>query len=330
MPGPRAPGDDRGAATPRGSDAGAATTRAGPAPTPAAPRIFVGNEYDASVTVLDARTYRFVGTIVAANPPSSRPWRSVEGPRIVSTTLVGGRLSVIDTTAMEVVASVPAQAAPDAIALTNDGQQVWIANSAENSISILDLRRLRVLGTIATGTGPSGIAFSRDGRVAYVSHVGDHSVAVIELGSHRVVRRLKVGPDPQFLVRAPDGRIWGCNTGGDDVFIIDPESEGVARAVRVGSGPRQIAFGPHPGEPQPAAYVTVSNANKVSVIAGTRIVTDIPVGEGPGGIWADPTDTRVFVVHQGSNDLRVIDTVTAQVVAQVPVGWKPTWVFVSR
>jgi len=50
----------------------------------------------------------------------------------------------------------------------------------------------------------------------------------------------------------------------------------------------------------------------------------------PNGIWANPQGTRVFAVHETSNDLRVIDTGTSRVIAKVPVGRKPIRVVVSR
>jgi YVTN family beta-propeller protein len=56
----------------------------------------------------------------------------------------------------------------------------------------------------------------------------------------------------------------------------------------------------------------------------------IDVGDRPNGIWSNPEGTRVFVVHENSNDLRVVDTGTSQVVATVPVGRKPIRVVVSR
>ncbi len=50
----------------------------------------------------------------------------------------------------------------------------------------------------------------------------------------------------------------------------------------------------------------------------------------PNGIWANPQGTRVFVVHERSNDLRVIDTGTSRVIATVPVGRKPIRVVVTK
>ena len=61
-----------------------------------------------------------------------------------------------------------------------------------------------------------------------------------------------------------------------------------------------------------------------------RVLEEIDVGDRPNGIWANPQGTRVFVVHETSNDLPVIDTGTSRVIATVPVGQKPIRVVVSK
>jgi len=71
------------------------------------------------------------------------------------------------------------------------------------------------------------------------------------------------------------------------------------------------------------------------VVVGTdggklQIRERIAVGDRPNGIWANSQGTRVFVVGEVSNDLRVVDTGTSQVIAKVQVGRKPIRVVVSR
>ena len=71
------------------------------------------------------------------------------------------------------------------------------------------------------------------------------------------------------------------------------------------------------------------------VVVGTdlknlRILEQIEVGQRPNGIAANPEGTRVYVAHEVSNDLRVIDTGTGQSIATVPVGRKPIRVMISR
>ncbi len=296
-------------------------------------RVYVANESSSSVTVIDAVTFEVIATVDAKNSSTHDLSLSRDGKWLFATNLASGRLSVIDTDALETIASIPTGDRCHVVTLTNDNRHAWVANIAENNISILDTASYRILGTIPVGKGPTGIAFSRDGRFAYVSNQGDKNVAVVEVASHRIIKTIPVGTNPHFLVLGPDGRIWGTNTGGNDVYIIDPASQEKVASIEVGPTPQQIAFA-FKGMQGPNAYVTVGSLNRVVVINADPKNREprgqIDVGDRPNGIWANPEGTRLFVVHENSNDLRVIDTGTSQVIATVPVGRKPIRVVVSR
>ena len=100
----------------------------------------------------------------------------------------------------------------------------------------------------------------------------------------------------------------------------------VTQEVSAGPSPQQIAFG-FKGLQGPNAYVTVAGLNRVVVLsadpANLRILEQIDVGQRPNGISGNREGTRLFVVHEISNDLKVIDTGSSAVLATVPVGRKP-------
>jgi YVTN family beta-propeller protein len=303
-------------------------------PRPAAEtRVYVANESSNSVTAVDAATLRVLATIDAKNHATHDLALSRDGRMLLATNLAPGRLSVIDTAAMETVASIYAGGRAHVVAFTNDERQAWIANIAEDNVSILDIATLRIVGTLPTGKGPTGLVFSRDGRHAYVSNQGDKTVAVVDTATYSVLKRIPVGTNPHFLALGPDGRIWGCNTGSNDIYVIDPDSQEVVASFQVGPSPQQIAFA-FKGLLGPLAYVTVAGFNKVLVLDADlnrlRLVEEIEVGDAPNGIAANPQGTRLFVAHERSNDLRVIDTGTSRVIATVPVGQKPIRVVVSK
>jgi YVTN family beta-propeller protein len=285
------------------------------------------------VTVIDATNYQVVGVIDAKNSSTHDLAITRDGTMLFATNLASGRLSVIDTQAMETIASIYTGNRCHVVALTNDNKQAWVANIGEDNISIVDLATLRILGTITVGKGPTGLTFSRDGRFGYVSNQGDKSVHVIDTMSHQIIKSIPVGANPHFLVLGPDGKIWGTNTGGNDVYVIDPESQEKVATFEVGDKPQQIAFA-YKGTQGPLAYITMGSTNEVvsvnSDVKNLRIVERIPVGEGPNGIWANPEGTRLFIGHDKSNDIRVIDSGTSQVITKVAVGRKPIRVVVSR
>ena len=289
-------------------------------------RVFVANESSNSVTVVDGDSFQVVGTVDARNHATHDLAVSRDGRWLFATNLASGRLSAINTRALETVASIATGDRAHVVTLTNDNRQAWVANIGDNTISIVDTGTFRILGTIAVGKGPTGLTFSRDGRFAYVSNQGDKTVEVIDTASHRVLKAIPVGTNPHFLVLGPDGRIWGTNTGGTDIYVIDPATQDKIASINVGPAPQQIAFG-FKGLQGPNAYVTVAGLNRVVVVSADpsnlRILEQIDVGQRPNGISNNREGTRLFVVHEISNDLKVVDTGSSSVLATVPVGRKP-------
>ena len=289
-------------------------------------RVFVANESSNSVTVIDGDSYQVVGTVDARNHATHDLAVSRDGRWLFATNLASGRLSAINTRALETVASIATGDRAHVVTLTNDNRQAWVANIGDNTISIVDTTSFRILGTIGVGKGPTGLTFSRDGRFAYVSNQGDKTVEIIDTASLKVIKAIPVGTNPHFLVLGPDGRIWGTNTGGTDIYVIDPATQDKIASLNVGPAPQQIAFG-FKGLQGPNAYVTVAGLNRVVVVSADpknlRILEQIDVGQRPNGISGNREGTRLFVVHEVSNDLKVIDTGSSSVLATVPVGRKP-------
>lgn len=301
----------------------------GPLPS----RIYVANESTNDVSVIDATTFEPMGTIDAKNHSTHDLAVSRDGRRLYATNLASGRLSVIDTREKETIASIYTGERSHVVTLTNDNSQAWVANIGEHTISIVDTTTFRILGTIPVPKGPTGLAFSHDGKFAYVSCQGDQSVNVIDSATHRLIKTIPVGANPHFLVVSRSGHVWGVNTGGNDIYVLDPESHEKVGSFVVGDKPQQIAFA-FKGTSGPLAYVTVGSQNKVIGLGGDpknlKIVDEIAVGEGPNGIWSNPEGTRLFVAHEKGNEIRVIDTGSGQTIATVPVGRKPIRVVVSR
>jgi YVTN family beta-propeller protein len=290
---------------------GCAEMQAKEAEEPERSRVFVANESSNTITVVDGDSFQVVGTVDARNHATHDLAVSRDGRWLFATNLASGRLSAVNTRTMETVASIATGDRAHVVTLTNDNRQAWVANIGENTISIVDTTTFRILGTIAVGKGPTGLTFSRDGRFAYVSNQGDKTVEVIDTASHRVLKAIPVGTNPHFLVLGPDGRIWGTNTGGTDIYVIDPATQDkVAKGLQ-----------------GPNAYVTVAGLNRVVVLSADpsnlRILEQIDVGQRPNGISGNREGTRLFVVHEVSNDLKVIDTGSSAVLATVPVGRKP-------
>jgi YVTN family beta-propeller protein len=294
-------------------------------------RIYVANEGSNTVSVIDGDSFQPVGEIQALNHATHDLALTRDGRKLFATNLASGAVSVIDTPSLQTVASIYTGKRCHVVAITNDGKHAWVANIADGTISIVETIGYRVLGVIPVPQA-MGITFSQDGQFAYVSSM-NKTVSVVDVAAHQVIETIAVGTNPHFLVLAPNGYIWGTNTGQNDIFVIDPRENKVVGSLEVGQAPQQIAFG-YKGTTGPLAYISVGGLNKVVTTLtdphNLKVREQIDVGEEPNGMWSNPVGSLIYVAHSKSNDLRVIDTATSQVISTVSLGRKPIRVVVSR
>jgi YVTN family beta-propeller protein len=72
------------------------------------------------------------------------------------------------------------------------------------------------------------------------------------------------------------------------------------------------------------AYITIGGTNEVKVFrrggATPELVTTIPVGSLPHGIWPSGDGSRVYVALENDEMAAAIDTMTNKVIASIPIG----------
>lgn len=73
---------------------------------------------------------------------------------------------------------------PVALAVTRDGNSVYVVNQGSDSVSVIDVASLSVGATPSTGAHPMGIAMHPSTDVAYVANFGDRSVSVFDTTTH--------------------------------------------------------------------------------------------------------------------------------------------------
>ena len=94
------------------------------------------------------------------------------------------------------------------IALSADGQRLYVANAPANCLEIYALQgdTLTLASTVAVGLEPVAIAERNARELWVVNHLSD-SVSVVRLdGTPRVLRTLNVGDEPRDIVFAGPGR----------------------------------------------------------------------------------------------------------------------------
>ena len=133
-------------------------------------RGYVSSENGAAVTVVDALRNVALGRIAipstgVTGPLGARPMGlqlSPDGKRLYVANGRGGTVSIVDTAARRVIATIPSVGArPWGLALSADARTLYTANGPSNDISIIDLATRKVTRRIPTCRGPWGLALGR-------------------------------------------------------------------------------------------------------------------------------------------------------------------------
>ncbi len=129
----------------------------------------------------------------------------------------------------------------EALALSPDGEVLWIGSNTDNLVYRLDATSLQRQVEIPVGNVPIRIAPHPDGAFVATSNFGDGSISVIDTASNEVVRTIEVsGSDSSVqvtLVFSPDGeRLYAAETADDVIAEIDFASGEVLRRLRTGPG----------------------------------------------------------------------------------------------
>ncbi len=217
---------------------------------------------------------------------------------------------------------------PIGVAITLNGQYVYVANGGSGTVSVISTATNSVVSTITVGTNPDGIAITPSSQYVYVGNWGSATVSVISTSSNSVVSTITVGTNPTGITITPNGLyVYVANKGGDTVSVISTSSDSVVATIPVGSNPIGVAITPN------GQYVYVANqgSNKISVIStsSNSVVSTIPVGTLPRGVAITPNGQYVYVTNDNSNTVSVISTSSNSVVSTIAVGTNPEGVAIT-
>ena len=191
----------------------------------------------------------------------------------------------------------------------------------------------------------AGLAFAPDGKRLYVSGGGDDTVhvyaedagrwqesgAAIALG-HKQSNDIGSGPAVAGVAVTADGRrLVAANYYYDSVSLVDTASGRVTGELDLRPGKSGGTPGT-PGGENPFWVVTVGSAfayvssqrdREVDVLdvsgPAPRLVTRIPVAGTPGKMLLDAVRARLYVACDNSDSVAVIDVLTNQALAPIPV-----------
>jgi len=210
---------------------------------PASGLLYVTTELDKTVTVVDPKTWKIVGTVPTGAEQSHMLALSHDGRRGYTANVGPGTVSVLDMVGRKTVAVIPVSGEVQRISISNDDKWVFTSDMTKPQLAAIDTVTNKVKTWVALpGTG-YGTAATADGRWLLVAVPSKNQVAVVDLKSMVVVRGIDVPATPQEILIRPDGKVAyvSCNTSGK-VAAIDLTRWDVQSVIVAGKGADGLAW----------------------------------------------------------------------------------------
>ncbi len=293
-----------------------------------------------------------LGGVSVAGEATVRPPRtesSQMGYRVYVSNESSGDVSVIDPLNSVVVATWPLGKRPRGIAVSPDGQLLYVALSGSplappgvdesklppadktaDGIGVVDTLSGAMVKVIRGISDPEQLAISPDGKLLYVASEDTGLAMVIDAVQGVVIASAPVGGEPEGVGVSPDGTaVFVTSETAGTIARIDRTSNQVTGRVSVGLRPRDIAFSPVgslayvPGEFD--ASLTIVDWRRMQVLHSVKVAGE---GARPKGIVA-AGDGRVYVTtgRGGAVVTFVGDPLTAG--RSVSVGGRPWGIALS-
>ena len=225
----------------------------------------------------------------------------------------------------EVVQTVPVGIAPFGVAITPQGNRLFVTNwggrrpeagelsagsagtrvlidergvASSGTVSVIDVASFRVLAEVPVGLHPSGIQISPDGRLAAIANANSDSLTLLDTGSLEVVDTIYLPAFPQGYIGSTPTAV-AFSPGGEWLYVACSGNNAVAVLERQGQSYALRGFVPTDWYPVALAVSPSSKGDMVHVANSKGI--------------GSRNATRLFRVSQALGTVNIFSGGTASI-----------------
>jgi len=249
---------------------------------------------------------RLLGFLLLALVPWAPAWAS---GLVMVLNSGDASISLIDFTRQTELRRIPALREPHHWALTPDGRDLIVGDSAGNELIFLDPATGAVRKRLSV-SDPYQLGFSPDGKWLVVNGIARNQVDIYDGATFALAKRIPVASMPSHLVYAPDSRrVFVTLQGTDKVMAIDLANFAPLWTAEVGKAPAGIVWS------HGRLIVGIMGSDYVSVVdpADGRVEKRITTGRGAHAPFVSPDGRIVYVGNRVEGTISAIDTGTLTV-----------------
>ncbi len=168
--------------------------------------LYVTTELDNSVTIVDPRTLKIVGSVPTGKPESHMLAITRDGRHGYTANVGSGTVSVLDLISRKTIAVIPVSAKVQRISLSPDDRMAFTSDQTKSQLAVIDTSTNKLKNWVQLPAKGYGTAATRDGRSLVVALPSAKKVAIVDLASMKVANTLDVPDAPQFVLMRPDGK----------------------------------------------------------------------------------------------------------------------------
>jgi YVTN family beta-propeller protein len=184
-------------------------------------RAFFISYEDPALTILDA-----TNAIHREDLSLSHPWGfAVDEKRgIVYVTEIGRNTLIAYHEEDGKTDKVPTGAMPDAVAIDETANRIYVANYVGDSVTVVDGATMKSVATVAAGHHPQALALDGKRHRIFVANTHSNNATVIDGATNRALATIPAGMHPYAVIVDPDsGDAYVANYGSHPVTKLDLE-----------------------------------------------------------------------------------------------------------
>jgi YVTN family beta-propeller protein len=261
-------------------------------------RIYVSDEAESSLDVVDVKTLKVFKRIPLSGHPNNMAV-SRDGRRVyVGIIQAPGGVDVIDTTSLQKVKTIPTKGTIHNAYVTPDGKHVVAGSIQGKTVNVIDAATDEPAWTLEMDLGVRPMTFNAnpDGSTKwiFVQLSGFNGFAVVDFATRKEINRIKNPDLPPWKKTVPEGS--------DPSHGMAVTSDG--KTLVVCSRLNNFLY----------AY----SLPDLKPLGGAELG-----GKGAGWVTLTPDGKTAYVANPVTNDVSVVDIKSLKEVARIPVGFVP-------
>ncbi|HEX7136515.1 MAG TPA: cytochrome D1 domain-containing protein [Vicinamibacterales bacterium] len=261
-------------------------------------RIYVSDEAESTLDVVDAKSLAILKKIPLSGHPNNMAV-SKDGSRVyVGIIQAPGGVDVIDTVAMQRIKTVPTQGTIHNAYVTPDGRYVVAGSIAGATINVIDAKTEEPAWTLKMDLGIRPMTFNTnpDGSTKwiFVQLTGFNGFAVVDFTTRQEIKRISNPDLPPGKTTVPEG------SDPSHGMAVTPDGRTLVVCSRLNN------------------YLYSYSLPDLKIAGSAELG-----GKGAGWVTLAPDGRTAYVANPVTNDVSVVDVATMKETTRIPVGYVP-------